>query len=182
MKSRVAMCACLAALLAACSEDEGESSSADPADTDEAAGEEATGEAELEDGAADEDVAAQEEAAGEETDAEETAEAQEPPEGRAPFPAADCRGADPDATVTITSGEPQPETVEIGFGELVRWKNADEEARSHRIVGDDHDRFDSGTMIEGNVFCLYFPSPGEYDYELQSAAEPVPGLVRVTAP
>lgn len=186
MKSRPAMCVCLIALLAACAEDEGESPAADPAGgTDEAEDEEEAASAgpAAEDGEVDEEIAADEGAAGEDTDAEETAETQEPPQGRSPFPPVDCRGAEPDAEVTISSGALDPQTVEIGFGDLVRWENADEDFSPHRIVSDDHDRFDSGTMIEGNVHCLYFPSPGEYAYSLGgSEADEETGVVHVTAP
>lgn len=74
-------------------------------------------------------------------------------------------------TVVILDQRFQPDNIVIQMGQLVTWRNSDQE--DHTVTANfrppgqgDQDRpaFDSGILKPGTTFSFYFTRPGTYGY------------------
>lgn len=101
------------------------------------------------------------------------------------FQIVECSSAFPDHEVAIADERFEPAQLTVLIGDTVKWSNEDAGA-SHTIASGTADAptmlFGSGSMSEGDEYCLEFLRAGSYEYFCEEHPETMSGTVRVNEP
>ncbi|MFP4600987.1 MAG: plastocyanin/azurin family copper-binding protein [Persicimonas sp.] len=101
------------------------------------------------------------------------------------FQQVECSSVFPDHEVTITDERFEPAQLTVVVGDTVKWSHEDSGA-SHTVASgtadDPTQLFDSGSMSEGDEFCLEFLRTGSYEYLCEEHPQTMSGMVRVNEP
>lgn len=101
---------------------------------------------------------------------EDTAEDVEEDVTVEPIVVVDCATTQADQVVSMANIAFDPAAISISAGDVVRWDNDETNAMPHTVTSgrsgdaDAGDRFDSGSIAQGDSFCLQFNEAGTFNY------------------